>query len=543
MTNVYLIGICGTAMATVAAMLQQQGLHVRGSDAHAYPPMDGFLAAQGIRPLLGYDARHVTDDIDLVVIGNAVSRGNPEVEAVLARRMRYVSLPEMLRDRFLQGRRPIVVAGTHGKTTTTSMSAWALVEAGADPGFLVGGIPCNFDTSFRLGRSDLFVIEGDEYDSAFFDKTAKFPQVPSVRDRSRQRGVRPCRHLCRPGCAAPDVPPAGGARPGQWPGAAGGGRRGGPPAGQRRALPGRDLRRGGRGGLAGGGREFPGRPHALRGRATAGRTRRPRRPAAHRHVQRAERAGHDRCRRRRRKSRRRRRRPACPTFRGVRRRLERRGAARGVAVYDDFAHHPTAVRETLAAGGGVAETAPAGRIWAVFEPRSRHRVPPRVPGGVRRGRWRSRTWWSWGGGGGGGGGGGPRLLIGPSGGGAALGARDSPRTSPQRALRHATSTLSTRSSTSWAARRATGTWSSSCRTATSAASTNGCSTGSPAGPERRSAVRRCRGACPGWAMQRSCSPSTSGSTRSSTGASSRPRPRSGRLPAPACATWSAASRP
>ena len=174
MRSVHLIGICGTAMATLAAMLKRQGLDVRGSDAHAYPPMDGFLAAQGIRPRLGYDARHVTDDIDLVVIGNAVSRGNAEVEAVLARRMHYVSLPELLRDRFLRGRRSIVVAGTHGKTTTTSLAAWALVEAGADPGFLAGGIPRNFDSSFRLGGSDLFVIEGDEYDSAFFDKTAKF---------------------------------------------------------------------------------------------------------------------------------------------------------------------------------------------------------------------------------------------------------------------------------------------------------------------------------------------------------------------------------
>ena len=174
MTSVYFIGICGTAMATLAAMLKQQGLHVRGSDAHAYPPMDAFLAGQGIAPLVGYDAEHLTDDIDVVVIGNAVSRGNPEVEAVLERRMRYVSLPEMVRERFLRGARPIVVAGTHGKTTTTSMIAWALVESGVDPSFLVGGIPRDFDASFRLGGGDLFVIEGDEYDSAFFDKTAKF---------------------------------------------------------------------------------------------------------------------------------------------------------------------------------------------------------------------------------------------------------------------------------------------------------------------------------------------------------------------------------
>ena len=174
MTSAYFIGICGTAMATLAAMLKRRGLRVRGSDANAYPPMDRFLAEQGIAPYLGYDADHLTGDIDIVVIGNAVSRGNPEVEAVLARRMRYVSLPEMVRERFLWNARPIVVAGTHGKTTTTSMTAWALVESGADPSYLVGGIPRNFGASYRLGAGDLFVIEGDEYDSAFFDKTAKF---------------------------------------------------------------------------------------------------------------------------------------------------------------------------------------------------------------------------------------------------------------------------------------------------------------------------------------------------------------------------------
>ena len=152
MNNVYFIGICGTAMATLAAMLKQQGLQVSGSDAHAYPPMDRFLAAQGITPLLGYDADHLTDDVDVVVIGNAVSRGNPEVEAVLARRMRYVSLPEMVRERFLWNARPIVVAGTHGKTTTTSMTAWALVESGADPGFLVGGIPAQLRSELPAWR-------------------------------------------------------------------------------------------------------------------------------------------------------------------------------------------------------------------------------------------------------------------------------------------------------------------------------------------------------------------------------------------------------
>ena len=142
-------------------MLKQVGCEVRGSYEGIYPPMDRFLEAQGIVPLLGYEASHITDDIDVVVIGNAVSRGNPEVESVLDKGLRYVSLPEMLRDRFLWGQKSVVVAGTHGKTTTTSMIAWVLVHAGVDPSFLVGGIPENFGASFRVGNGQPFVIEGD----------------------------------------------------------------------------------------------------------------------------------------------------------------------------------------------------------------------------------------------------------------------------------------------------------------------------------------------------------------------------------------------
>ena len=135
--------------------------------------MSGVLAAAGIAPLEGYRSEHITEDLDLVVVGNAVSRGNPEVEAVLDRRLRYCSLPELVRDTFLRGRRPIVVAGTHGKTTTSFMTAWALNAAGADAGYLVGGVARDLEASGRVGGGP-FVIEGDEYDSAFFDKTAKF---------------------------------------------------------------------------------------------------------------------------------------------------------------------------------------------------------------------------------------------------------------------------------------------------------------------------------------------------------------------------------
>src|SRR5438067_1833322 len=164
-------------MATLAAMLKRKGLDVRGSDQDVYPPMSDFLASERIPTLTGYSGDHITGDLDLVVIGNAISRGNVELEEVLDRKIRYCSLPEAIREHFLWGARSIVVAGTHGKTTTTSLTAWLLVHGGADPSVLVGGIAANLGgggSSYRLGQGRDFVIEGDEYDSAFFDKTAKF---------------------------------------------------------------------------------------------------------------------------------------------------------------------------------------------------------------------------------------------------------------------------------------------------------------------------------------------------------------------------------
>ncbi len=365
MTTVYLIGICGTGMATLAALLKASGVEVRGSDAQAYPPMDSFLAEQGITPALGYDAAHITDDVDLVVIGNAVSRGNPEVEAVLAHKIRYCSLPEMVRDRFLWGDRSLVVAGTHGKTTTTSMVAWTLVEAGVDPSFLIGGVPRNFEASFRRGAGGVFVIEGDEYDSAFFDKTAKFlkylPEVVIVgsveydhadlyadlaqlqQAFERLLQLMPAsgrlilgvddlgaRRLRDRACCAVDT--FGLSDDADW-----------------RAVNVRyeldvtvfDVCHGGatvaqvalpmlgtfnvRNALA-----------ACAAASTVGVT--PEFTAR-----------------------------ALARFKGVRRRLEVCGVEQGVTVYDDFAHHPTAVRETLVA---IRAAAPAGRVWAVFEPRS-----------------------------------------------------------------------------------------------------------------------------------------------------------------------------
>ena len=365
MSRVHLIGVCGTGMATLAAMLKQRGWVVTGSDVQAYPPMDQFLASQGIVPQIGYDAAHVTTDVDLAVIGNAVSRGNPEVEAVLERRIRYASLAETVRDHFLWGRRTIVIAGTHGKTTTTSMIAWAMVSAGADPGFLVGGVPRNFDAGYRLGRGDLFVIEGDEYDSAYFDKTAKFlkylPFVAVVGSLEfdhadiyadidtltlafrRFVGLVPGNGRLLLGADDPGaralldaahcpVETFGLADDADWRAA---------DIDYRPDRTAFDVRHGGasvarvelpllgafnvRNALA-----------AIAAGAAAGVA--PDRLAA-----------------------------ALGVFRGVRRRLELSGVGRGVSLYDDFAHHPTAVRETLAA---LRATSPTGRIWALFEPRS-----------------------------------------------------------------------------------------------------------------------------------------------------------------------------
>ncbi len=177
MKKIHLIGIAGTGMATLAALLRRKGHAVRGSDLNIYPPMSTFLADEGIETLAGYRAEHITGDLDLVVVGNAVSRGNPEVEEVLDRKIRHCSLPEAVREHFLWGARSIVIAGTHGKTTTTAIAAWLLTAAGRDPSMLVGGIAANFGedgSSYRVGSGRDFVIEGDEYDSAFFDKTAKF---------------------------------------------------------------------------------------------------------------------------------------------------------------------------------------------------------------------------------------------------------------------------------------------------------------------------------------------------------------------------------
>src|SRR5690606_13391813 len=170
----HILGICGTFMGSLAQLARGQGHRVTGADENVYPPMSDQLAAAGIDITAGYDPSQLEPAPDLVVIGNALSRGNPAVEAVLDRGLPYTSGAQMLAEVVLPGRWVLAVAGTHGKTTTSSMLAWILEHAGLNPGYLIGGVPANFGVSARLGESPFFVVEADEYDTAFFDKRSKF---------------------------------------------------------------------------------------------------------------------------------------------------------------------------------------------------------------------------------------------------------------------------------------------------------------------------------------------------------------------------------
>jgi len=352
-------------MATLAALFKSRGFDVRGSDQNVYPPMSDFLQQQGIVTLSGYKPEHVSADIDFVVVGNAVSRGNPELEEVLNRKIRYCSLPEAVRDHFLWGARSIVITGTHGKTTTTSLAGWLLAHGGADPNVFVGGIAENFESSYRVGGGRDFVIEGDEYDSAFFDKTAKFlkylpdiavvnniefdhadiyPDLAAIRlafqrfvnliprrgllllgaDNAEALALRDRAH-CRvetfgvsPGAdwQAHDLRVDGASTTFSV-------RRGGEPIGSfELPLLGTYNVRNALAAIA------VGAAVGLSTDTLADGLRR---------------------------------------FKGVRRRMQLRGTANGVSVYDDFAHHPTAIEETLT---GVRSAFPGRKVWAIFEPRS-----------------------------------------------------------------------------------------------------------------------------------------------------------------------------
>lgn len=172
--HIHMLGICGTGVGSLALLLKESGYNVTGSDENVYPPMSTQLEKAGIKVLQGYKAENLAPAPDIVIIGNVISRGNPEAEAVLSQGLEYMSMPQAVTEFFLKGNHSIVIAGTHGKTTTANLCAWMLEAVGCSPGFLIGGVGINFNVSARIGKPPYFVIEGDEYDTAFFDKGPKF---------------------------------------------------------------------------------------------------------------------------------------------------------------------------------------------------------------------------------------------------------------------------------------------------------------------------------------------------------------------------------
>ena len=368
--TIHLIGICGTAMASLAGMLQAQGHRVTGSDTAAYPPMSDLLAGLNIPILEPYSPQNLSPKPDLVVVGNAISRGNVELEIVLNERIPMVSMAAILHDEFLRDRESLVVAGTHGKTTTTSMLAWifevaARTDPALAPSFLIGGVAENFGTSFRIAPTRPFILEGDEYDTAFFDKGPKFLHyfpdsailthvefdhadiyadlaavktafkrlVNLIPSRGRvvaydgSKNVTEC--VAKAFCA---VERYGFAPASYWQL-----RRLTHEAGTSRW----DLLRAGEP-FAQLTLPLAGEHNALNASAAAALAAGQGVPAAA--IEEAIR-----------------------TFRSVKRRLEIRAKINGITIIDDFAHHPTAIRETLRA---LRESYPNRRLWAILEPRS-----------------------------------------------------------------------------------------------------------------------------------------------------------------------------
>lgn len=359
--HIHILGICGTFMGGIALLARASGHRVTGCDANVYPPMSTQLEAQGIGLIEGYDAAQVGLAPDLFVVGNAISRGNPLLEEILDKGLPYVSGPQWLAENVLRDKWVLAVAGTHGKTTTSSLLAWILEHAGLNPGFLIGGVPQDFGVSARLTSSPFFIIEADEYDTAFCDKRSKF-----VHYRARTAILNNLefdhadifsdlaaietqfhhfvRILPKSGLIVANAAEASLKRvlergcwtPTEWFGTSGGWELGG-------------LESDGSCAVAFGGVEV-GRLRLVlagdhnRSNALAA-------VAAARHAGVPPAAALE----------------ALARFGGVKRRLEVRGKARGVTVYDDFAHHPTAITATIA---GLRQRIDGGRILAVLEPRS-----------------------------------------------------------------------------------------------------------------------------------------------------------------------------
>lgn len=365
--HIHILGICGTFMGGLAVIAKQLGHHVTGSDQNIYPPMSTQLEQQGIELRSGYASANLEPAPDRVIIGNALSRGNPEVEAVLNRGLRYTSGAEWLYDDVLQTRWVLAVAGTHGKTTTTAMLSWILDQAGLEPGFLVGGVPLNFGLSARLGGERFFVIEADEYDTAFFDKRSKFvhyrprtavlnnleydhadifPDLAAIQRQFHHlvRSVpgegliilpscdRALAEVLRQGCWTPvqRTRLQGDTEPAEWEA-----RLLSPDASRFAVLRGAE--------------NFGEVVWELTGTHNARNALSAIAGAVHAGVS-PERAV-----------------SALAGFRNVKRRLEIRAQWNGVTLYDDFAHHPTAILTTLQ---GLRARVGNARIIAVLEPRS-----------------------------------------------------------------------------------------------------------------------------------------------------------------------------
>ncbi|MEP6742731.1 MAG: UDP-N-acetylmuramate:L-alanyl-gamma-D-glutamyl-meso-diaminopimelate ligase [bacterium] len=365
----HLIGICGTAMAALAGMLQASGHRVTGSDENVYPPMSTMLASLGIDVMQGYKSEHLEATPDCVIVGNAIPRGNAELETALNRKLVYRSQAEVVKEEFIRGRRSLVVAGTHGKTTTTSIAAWVMDQAGLDPSFLIGGVAQNFGVSFRVTDSDYFIIEGDEYDTAYFDKGPKFmhylpevaivnniefdhadiyPDLPAVKLAFRRlMNLVPANGRLIAGWDSPNVREVVGEM------------------GQKLFTQLETFGTHGEAKWRITDTEFSGELSKFTVTCEGNRWGEFQTPligefnllnclaviiaAAAWGVPRESI------------------REALATFKNVRRRAEVKGEVAGVTVIDDFAHHPTAVRETLR---GLRHRYPQRRLIAVFEPRS-----------------------------------------------------------------------------------------------------------------------------------------------------------------------------
>ena len=362
--HIHLIGICGTAMASLAGMLQRRGFRVTGSDTAAYPPMSDFLASLDI-PVAPFATQNLQPPPDLVVVGNAISRGNVELEHILDQRIPFSSLPQILHDEFLRGKEVLVVAGTHGKTTTTSMLAWIFHTSGLQPSFLIGGIAENFGSSFQLGQGEHFILEGDEYDTAFFDKGPKFLHyfpnsiiltsvefdhadiykdldavetafkrlVNLIPRRGRiiafDSGASLNRSLARAFCP---VERYGSSANANW------------KIANLHLEPGRT-----RWSVVRDGKPWADFEYAIGGEYNVWNATAAAAMAAQSGITREEIAA------------------ALKTFKSVKRRLEVRATVNGITIIDDFAHHPTAIAGTLTA---LRSNYPGARLWTILEPRS-----------------------------------------------------------------------------------------------------------------------------------------------------------------------------